>query len=272
MERESFEDVATAAHLMNEQFINIKVDREERPDLDQIYQLVVQLMRRSGGWPLTVFLTPQQKPFYAGTYFPPEERYGYVDPSRASSRWSIAEAYRDRRGDVELQASGASCKRDRYGQQGRHLGRGAKLGPDLARTIASRRSSCAASTTRTAALRGPPQVPEHDAARGASPSRRTPKGRQPPVARVRRALGGMQGGGIYDQLGGGFHRYSTDESWLVPHFEKMLYDNALLLRIYVDALPGHPRCAMGRDRVAHRGLRDPRDDVDRGRPLRLAGR
>jgi uncharacterized protein YyaL (SSP411 family) len=227
MERESFEDVATA-RLMNDQFINIKVDREERPDLDQIYQLVVQLMRRSGGWPLTVFLTPQQKPFYAGTYFPPEDRYGMPAFSRILTL--LADAYRERRSDVELQATelvtaiGTVSRADTPGD--------AKLGPDLlerATAILVRRFD-----DENGGFGDRPKFPNTMPLdvllrRGAL------EGDDRTVARVERALGGMRGGGIFDQLGGGFHRYSTDAKWLVPHFEKMLYDNALLLRLYVDA-------------------------------------
>jgi uncharacterized protein YyaL (SSP411 family) len=250
MERESFEDVATA-RLMNELFINIKVDREERPDLDQIYQLVVQLMRRSGGWPLTVFLTPEQKPFYGGTYFPPEDRYGMPGFSRILRL--LAEAYRDRRGDVDLQAAELADAIGKVAEPER--GGEARLGPDLLERAS------ASLLRRFDDERGgfgdrpkfPNTMPLDVLLRRGREDRddRT-------LARVMHALGAMRGGGIFDQLGGGFHRYSTDASWLVPHFEKMLYDNALLLRLYVDAFraTGDARWAETASRIADYVVRE----------------
>jgi uncharacterized protein len=227
MERECFED-DPIAHLMNERFVCIKVDREERPDLDHIYQLVVQLMGRSGGWPLTVFLTPDQKPFFAGTYFPPVERYGM--PSFPNVLSSVAAAYSNRRGDVDLQAreltaaishvSAAASRSDKA------------LDPEILAEAAKKLSG---------------RIDDAHGGFGSRPKfpntmpleillRRAALDKDPECeARVEKALSAMRSGGIYDQLGGGFHRYSTDEKWLVPHFEKMLYDNALLLRLYVDA-------------------------------------
>jgi uncharacterized protein YyaL (SSP411 family) len=134
MERESFENEATA-RLMNELFINIKVDREERPDLDQIYQLVVQVLRRSGGWPLTVFLTPDQKPFFGGTYFPPEDRYGMPGFPRVLRL--IADAYRERRADVDLQASELVQAIAGASSHGGSSSDAASLGPDLLARAAS---------------------------------------------------------------------------------------------------------------------------------------
>jgi uncharacterized protein YyaL (SSP411 family) len=227
MERESFES-ETIARLMNERFVSIKVDREERPDLDHIYQMVVQLMGRSGGWPLTVFLTPDQKPFFAGTYFPPEERYGMPGFPRILE--SVAEAYATRRSDVDLQARELTVAIERVSASAER--RAASLGPEILANAAKKLAS------------------RFDDARGGFGSRpkfpntmslevllRTAALDKDAVAegRVKKALDAMRAGGIYDQLGGGFHRYSTDEKWLVPHFEKMLYDNALLLRLYVDA-------------------------------------
>ncbi len=228
MERESFEDDAIAGQ-MNENFVCIKVDREERPDLDQIYQLVVQLMGRSGGWPLTVFLTPDQKPFFGGTYFPPADRYGV--PGFPKILAAVAEAYRERRSDVDLQASELAEAIGRVSQLEAHRAESATLGPDLLARASAKL------TTRfdeaNAGFGTRPKFPstmsvdlllrhgalDHD---------------ERSLARVTRTLDAMRAGGIYDQLGGGFHRYSTDEKWLVPHFEKMLYDNALLLRLYTD--------------------------------------
>jgi uncharacterized protein YyaL (SSP411 family) len=222
MERESFEHEAIAA-LMNEHFVNIKVDREERPDLDQIYQLVVQLMGKTGGWPLTVFLTPAQKPFYGGTYFPPEDRYGM--PGFPKILTAIAEAYRERRGEVAEQADELTQAITEVGRGNADEQEAYAPGPDLLDRAADalmrrfddenggfgKRPKFPNTMPLELLLR---HVPSRDAAR--------------------RQLEAMRRGGIWDHLGGGFHRYSTDEHWLVPHFEKMLYDNALLLRSYID--------------------------------------
>jgi hypothetical protein len=227
MERESFEDGETAA-LMNALFVNVKVDREERPDLDQVYQLVVQLMGRGGGWPLTVFLSPDQKPFFGGTYFPPEPRYGM--PSFRSVLVALAEAYRDRRGDVLEQAQELAVAIASVGR-GEPAEGGAPLGPDLLERAA--RKLVARFDDTHGGFGTAPKFPNTMALevllrRGAL------EGDARAVERFRLALDRMREGGLVDQLGGGFHRYSTDAEWLVPHFEKMLYDNALLLRTYVD--------------------------------------
>jgi len=232
MERESFEDNATAA-LMNERFVNIKVDREERPDLDQIYQLVVQLLRRSGGWPLTVFLTPRQKPFFGGTYFPPEDRYGL--PSFSNVLRLVSDAYRERRGEVDQEAEEIASAIGRVAAQESARAHGVAapvLGPDL--LARATESLVRRFDDENGGFGGRPKFPNTMSLdvllrRGAR------EGDERAVARVTHALGAMRGGGVMDQLGGGFHRYSTDAKWLVPHFEKMLYDNALLLRLYVDA-------------------------------------
>jgi uncharacterized protein YyaL (SSP411 family) len=227
MERESFEDEAIAKK-MNELFVNVKVDREERPDLDQIYQLVVQLMGRNGGWPLTVFLTPDQKPFFGGTYFPNAPRYGM--PGFGQLLGAIAEAYRDRRDEIAEQAdeitqaiAGAIARVDG--------GSGGAPGPDLLERAAAKLS--ARFDDVNGGLGSRPKFPNTMSLdvllrRGALESDDVAK------ARVKKALEKMAAGGIHDHLGGGFHRYSTDEKWLVPHFEKMLYDNSLLLRLYAD--------------------------------------
>ena len=222
MQHESFED-PKIAELMNALFVNIKVDREERPDLDQIYQLTVQLMGRSGGWPLTVWLTPAQKPFFAGTYFPPEDRLGM--PGFPKVLQALADAYRERRGEVEGQASELTQAIARIGRGEEEGGSSApKLGPDL--------------IERAAAMLLRRVDVEHGGfgARPKFPSTMPLEvlmraGRED---EVKTQLTNMRRGGIWDHLGGGFHRYSTDERWLVPHFEKMLYDNALLLRTYLD--------------------------------------
>ena len=239
MERESFEDDAISA-LMNDNFVSVKVDREERPDLDQIYQLVVQLMGKSGGWPLTVFLTPDQKPFFGGTYFPPQDRYGM--PGFPKILTAIADAYKERRDEVTAQAGELTdAIRTATAIDGKQAG-AAVLGPDL--------------LARTSAKLGQRFDDQHGGF-GARPKfpntmpldvllRRGALEKDPPsLARVGIALDAMRRGGIYDQIGFGFHRYSTDERWLVPHFEKMLYDNALLMRLYVDGFR-----AMGEERYA----------------------
>jgi uncharacterized protein YyaL (SSP411 family) len=220
MERESFEN-DDIARVMNEWFVNVKVDREERPDLDQIYQLVVQLMGRSGGWPLTVFLTPDQKPFFGGTYFPPTDRYGM--PSFPKILQAVWEAYRTRRDEVDAQS--------------------AELTRAIVETAAGEPRSEVSLGPESLARAGEKLVARFDDRHGGFGHR--PKFpntmaldvllRAGETARVSRALDAMRAGGIFDQLGGGFHRYSTDERWLVPHFEKMLYDNALLMRLYTDA-------------------------------------
>jgi uncharacterized protein YyaL (SSP411 family) len=232
MAHESFED-ESIARTMNALFVNVKVDREERPDLDQIYQLTVQLMGRSGGWPLTVFLTPDQKPFFAGTYFPAVDRYGM--PGFPKILEAVADAYKTKRGDVEVQASEITGAIARVVQlETRGDGEPFVLGADLleqaTKAMARRfdddnggfgaRPKFPNSMALDVLLRRSVETTPHDAQ-----SER----------RVRHALMSMRRGGIWDHLGGGFHRYSTDERWLVPHFEKMLYDNALLARLYVDA-------------------------------------
>ncbi len=224
MERESFEDERTAS-LMNAHFVNIKVDREERPDLDQIYQLVVQLMGRSGGWPLTVFLTPDQKPFFGGTYYPPVPRYGM--PSFSQVLVALSDAYRDKPRDIADQADELSAAIAEVGKN-EATARG-DLTVGLLERAASKLTLRFDDTHGGFGAR--PKFPNtmaldllllHAMTSDDLASKN----------RVKHALDAMQDGGIHDQLGGGFHRYSTDEKWLVPHFEKMLYDNALLLRLY----------------------------------------
>jgi uncharacterized protein len=223
MERESFENEATAK-VMNEWFVSVKVDREERPDLDQVYQLVVQLMGRNGGWPLTVFLTPDQRPFFAGTYFPPIDRYGM--PGFPKVLQAVWEAYRARPEEVNAQA-------EELTQAIRRVATG-----DVAAGGAITQDSLARAAHKLSArfddkYGGFGQRPKFPNTMCLAVLLRT--GDVGHVSRVRKALDAMRAGGIWDHLGGGFHRYSTDDRWLVPHFEKMLYDNALLLRLYVDA-------------------------------------
>ncbi|GAC1536696.1 MAG: thioredoxin domain-containing protein [Polyangiales bacterium] len=241
MAHESFEDAAIAAK-MNALFVCVKVDREERPDLDQLYQLTVQLMGRSGGWPLTVFLTPEQKPFFAGTYFPPADRHGMSGFPRVLD--AIAEAFTANRGEVETQASELAGAIGRVTQlELRGDGGTASLGPELLE-----RASKAMGKRFDDAHGGFGQKPKFPNTMALDVLlRRSVEGTGDLTCeqRVKRALVSMRQGGIWDHLGGGFHRYSTDERWLVPHFEKMLYDNALLARLYVDAARayGDPRFA-----------------------------
>ncbi len=226
MEHESFEDEETA-RLMNEHFVSIKVDREERPDIDSLYMSATQAMTGGGGWPMTVFLTPEGVPFYAGTYFPRESRAGM--PSFTQVLHSLADAYENRREDVlksagrvreYLQAAASAAMPE------------AAIGPELL----DRAGEVLISELdrRFGGFGGAPKFPQpmnlevllrH--------YRRT--GDRTALSGVEQTLRAMARGGIYDQLGGGFHRYSVDMHWLVPHFEKMLYDNALLSRLYLEA-------------------------------------
>ena len=234
MERESFENHEIAAQ-MNDSFVSVKVDREERPDIDSIYMTAVQAMTGHGGWPMTVFLTPDCKPFYGGTYFPPEDRGGM--PSFPRVLEAISDAYRNNRSDI-MQNTEHLLERMRQmaavGQQGfepltdevmrlamrkaatdfddRHGGFG--LQPKFPQPM-----------TYEFLLRHYLRTEDADA-----------------LHMVELTLQRMAMAGIYDQIGGGFHRYSTDNFWLVPHFEKMLYDNALLVRLYLHAyqITGNP--------------------------------
>ncbi len=235
MERESFEDPEIAKR-MNDLFVNIKVDREERPDLDQIYQLVVQLMGRSGGWPLTVFLTPSQKPFFAGTYFPPEDRYGM--PGFPKILTALAEAYRERRDEVDGQADELTAAIADVSRGRADKGDAYTPAPDLldraSRQLLRRFDDVHGGFGK--APKFPNTMPlEVVMRRGAL------EGDAHAAEAARLQLRAMREGGIWDHLGGGFHRYSTDERWLVPHFEKMLYDNALLLRSYLDGHRAWPK-------------------------------
>ncbi|HXG51920.1 MAG TPA: thioredoxin domain-containing protein [candidate division Zixibacteria bacterium] len=223
MERESFENEEIAA-LMNELFVNVKVDREERPDLDEIYMSAVQMLTGRGGWPMTVFLTPEGKPFYGGTYFPPEDRYGMPGFPRILK--AVAAAYRDRPREV-----GESVSRIVSALQGLSASRETQrpFSPDIiARSVEKLAESYDA---ENGGFGRAPKFPHPGVYELFL--RQHHHGRDPrPLEMVVHTLERMANGGIYDQLGGGFHRYSVDEKWLVPHFEKMLYDNAQLVRIY----------------------------------------
>ena len=226
MERESFEDEATA-RIMNEHFVNIKVDREERPDIDSIYMSAVQALTRHGGWPMTVFLTPDGAPFYGGTYFPPVPGRGM--PSFQQVLLSLADAYENRRDEVLRSAE--SVREYLQAATGAALPKTA-VGTELLDKAAA--SLMSELDRRFGGFGGAPKFPQamnlevllrhyhRTGDRGA-------------LSGVEVTLRAMANGGIYDQLGGGFARYSVDQYWLVPHFEKMLYDNALLSRLYLEA-------------------------------------
>jgi len=227
MAHESFEDPETAAE-MNRHFVNIKVDREERPDLDQIYQTAHQLLtRRGGGWPLTMVLTPDGTPFFAGTYFPPAPRHGM--PAFRTLLPKLADAYRTRREDIAQQNAALM----------EALGRApAPAAEDGALTRASLDAAVESLAQAFDAEHGgigqAPKFP-HPAELAFCLRRHVLDGRADAGAIARLTLTKMAEGGIFDQLGGGFCRYSTDRNWTIPHFEKMLYDNGPLLALYSDA-------------------------------------
>ncbi|HSO28868.1 MAG TPA: thioredoxin domain-containing protein [Candidatus Sulfomarinibacteraceae bacterium] len=229
MERESFEDEATAAYL-NARFIPIKVDREERPDLDQVYMGAVQAMTGGGGgWPMSVFLTPEGRPFYGGTYFPDQPRHGM--PSFRQVLEGVERAWREDRAGVE--GAGARLAAS-LAETARLTGPGdpGQPGPDLLDTAVMliERGFDAA----TGGWGGAPKFPQPMTIEFLL-GRAAATGEPRPLAVARRALDAMAAGGIHDQLGGGFHRYATDAAWLIPHFEQMLYDNAQLARVYLHA-------------------------------------
>jgi len=219
MAHESFED-ATIAAVMNEQFINVKVDREERPDVDAIYMRAVQALTQRGGWPMTVFLTPDGAPFFGGTYFPPEDRHGM--PSFRRVLASVAHAWQTRRDDLVRTAGQLLQVYDEPGNDD------APVDPPL---LARATQRVMAQYDRVHggfgdAPKFPPTMLLDFLLR-----RWARTGDRALLTTVARTWEGMVRGGIYDQLGGGFHRYAVDSQWLEPHFEKMLYDNALLVRL-----------------------------------------
>ncbi len=222
MAHESFEDLATAA-FMNEHFVNVKVDREERPDVDAVYMNAVQAMTGQGGWPMTVVMTPEGAPFFGGTYFPPDERYGR--PSFGRVLRSLADAWQTRRDEVTASAEAMT----------QHLGAMANLPStegELDNGILKDALTAlmASYDPRHGGFGGAPKFPPHSVLKFLL--------RRPEPAALEMAqktLSAMARGGIYDHLGGGFARYSVDAVWLVPHFEKMLYDNAQLVARYAEA-------------------------------------
>jgi uncharacterized protein YyaL (SSP411 family) len=226
MERESFED-AEVARLLNVSFVSIKVDREERPDLDQIYMSAVQLMTGQGGWPMSVFLTPDLKPFYGGTYFPPDDRYGRPSFKRVVS--AVADAWRTQREEIVRSSNQIT---EHLNALSRTQTDGGELGPDLIR-----KAVVALGHSFDPTFGGFGSAPKFPQATELRLLLRAWKRFEDEDAlqMARFTLDRMAMGGMNDQLGGGFHRYSTDERWLVPHFEKMLYDNALLSLTFLEA-------------------------------------
>jgi uncharacterized protein YyaL (SSP411 family) len=249
MAHESFEDPDTAA-LMNELFVNVKVDREERPDVDAIYMEATQAMTGHGGWPMSVFMTPDAKPFFAGTYFPKVARGGMTTFTDLCRR--VAEAWRARRGELVDQA----------GQVAESIGRSATLAPGdgipgadaldaVYRTLRAQHDDEWGGFGRAPKF---PQAMSHELLLRAHAHNRSPV----TLAMVQTSLDAMASGGMYDHLGGGFARYSVDGIWLVPHFEKMLYDNALLTRVYLHAwlVTGEARYRQVVDETVGYVLRD----------------
>jgi uncharacterized protein YyaL (SSP411 family) len=244
MERESFEDAETAAY-MNEHFVNVKVDREERPDVDALYMEAVQTISGQGGWPMTVFLDPEGVPFYGGTYFPPDEGRGM--PSFRMVMEAVVDAFERQRDEIREKAPQMRTRLGAIGEvePAGESPEGAVLEEAIERLGAS-------ADMARGGFGGAPKFPPASAlelllARGETQI-------------VERTLDAMLAGGIYDQLGGGFARYSVDAAWLVPHFEKMLYDNALLARAYLHGWQrlGHERYRRACEQTLDWALREMR--------------
>ncbi|WP_126244558.1 thioredoxin domain-containing protein [Chitinophaga rhizosphaerae] len=245
MERESFENEATAA-IMNEHFVNIKIDREERPDIDHIYMDALQAMSGQGGWPLNVFLLPDRRPFYGGTYFPPQAVYNR--PSWTEVLTAVSDAFNTKRADIEQQAANLT----------QHLENSNQFGMDAVNDLLPREEQFTAAQCNAMALAILGQADKEWGGFGRAP--KFPgtfsisyllryyrmKKDDAALQQALLSLDKMIDGGINDQLGGGFARYSTDEKWLAPHFEKMLYDNALLTDVLCEAwqLTGEARYAV----------------------------
>ena len=240
MERESFEDQATA-DVLNQHFIAVKVDREERPDVDQIYMSAVQLLTRHGGWPMSVFMTPEGKPFHGGTYFPPEPRHGM--PSFQQVLTAVHDAWTNRR--VELESGAGRLTEAIQAADSLDLPTAPVTDDDL------RRASQALAGSEDRTHGGWGQAPKFPQAMAIEflLRRHLATGEGLLLEIADRALHRMSRGGIYDHVGGGFHRYSVDAAWHVPHFEKMLYDNSQLARVYLHAWqiggdPAHRRVVV----------------------------
>ncbi|MDQ6927430.1 MAG: thioredoxin domain-containing protein [Actinomycetota bacterium] len=229
MAHESFEDPETAA-VINELFVNVKVDREERPDVDAIYMDAVQAMVGRGGWPMTVFLTPDGRPFFGGTYFPKEARAGM--PSFVQLCQAVAETWTERRGDIDEQAERLTTALNQAVTLAAPGDTGDLPGPEVLRSASETLSG--RFDPEWGGFGSAPKFPQPDQLEVLLRDHaRT--GDASTLAIVTTTLDAMASGGIYDHLGGGFHRYSVDARWLVPHFEKMLYDQALVARVYLHA-------------------------------------
>ncbi|MFL5813172.1 MAG: thioredoxin domain-containing protein, partial [Bdellovibrionia bacterium] len=235
MAHESFEN-SEIARLMNERFINIKVDREERPDLDQIYQNVAQAITQSGGWPLTVFLTPDLKPYFGGTYYPPEDRWGR--PGFARVLKALSDAYKN---DAASVTENAEKLTDFIRTLENETGtQGPGDHPTLPKLAKAAETLVAQVDWEDGGIGSAPKFPNSmmlDFLWRLGLATQNDTAMEAAVL----TLSKMASGGIYDQLGGGFHRYSVDATWSVPHFEKMLYDNGLLLRSYAQVLLTSPQ-------------------------------
>jgi len=226
MDRESYDD-PEVAKIVNDNFIAVKVDRDERPDIDSRYQAAVSALTGQGGWPLTGFLTPDGKPFYGGTYFPPADQYGR--PSFKRVLTAIAQAYREKHGDVLEQANQVT---NAIAQAETFAGRGGDISSKIVEAIVE--SSLRMFDDRDGGFGSAPKFP-HPSAIDLLIDRYSRSGDEHVRDVFVTTLEKMARGGVYDQLAGGFHRYSVDERWIVPHFEKMCYDNSELLKNYVHA-------------------------------------
>jgi uncharacterized protein len=224
MDRESYDDAEVAA-IVNEHFIAVKVDRDERPDIDSRYQAAVSAVSGQGGWPLTAFLTPDGKPFYGGTYFPPNDGYGR--PSFKRVLLSISAAYKEKNGDVVEQAKMVESA---IAQAESFSGRGGRVSTSIITAI--QKSAFSMFDPQHGGFGQAPKFP-HPSALDLLIERYARMGDESLRNLIVTTLERMANGGVYDQLAGGFHRYSVDERWVVPHFEKMCYDNSELLKNYV---------------------------------------
>src|SRR5271166_982463 len=239
MDRESYENAEVAA-IVNEHYIAVKVDRDERPDIDSRYQAAVAALTGQGGWPLTAFLTPDGKPFYGGTYFPPQDHYGR--PSFKRVLLSIAQAYREKNGDVLEQATmveSAIARAESFTKDGGNISTNViDAIVESAQTMFDEENGGFGSAPKFPHPSALDLIMHHYARTSAGNVRDGQDGiPQDDVVRhiFVHTLEKMARGGVYDQLAGGFHRYSVDERWIVPHFEKMSYDNSELLKNYVHA-------------------------------------
>src|SRR6201996_4090998 len=244
MERESFEDGATAAY-MNANFVCVKVDREERPDVDAIYMEAVQAFTGQGGWPMTVFLDPEGVPFYGGTYFPPDDSRGM--PSFRMVMEAVLEAFRGQREEITERAATMVGRLEALSL----ISPGGV--PDRERLEGAGETLLSRGAPANGGFGRAPKFPPAD-------SLELLLSRRAGLPHVELTLDAMLAGGIYDQVGGGFARYAVDSAWLVPHFEKMLYDNALLARAYLHGwqVLGHDRYRRACEGTLDRGPREKR--------------